>query len=72
MKPKLFRRADPEAFRAIRIKRQEVVLTPESTAHDPAYIELEAMRALQAPAWEQEIILWLDFLSDELDDETGL
>jgi hypothetical protein len=69
IKSKLFAKKDPAASRRLRIKRLETVLTPENLAPDPAYLGVEALKAMDAPGWEQAVNCELLYMEDELDDE---
>ena len=69
IKSKLFTKKDPAASRRLRIQRLETVLTPESLAPDPHYLEVETLRAMDAPGWEQAVNCELLYMEDELDDE---
>lgn len=57
-----------KAAQRTRIAREGVVLTSKGLEPDPDYISLEIGRQLNAPEWEQCVILELAEIHESIDD----
>jgi len=55
--------------RKFHISRAGQAVTKESTEVDPHYLEVETLKAMDAPGWEQAVNCELLYMEDELDDE---